>query len=114
MAKSPGEVGDLTVRVDLNLYSRSALQKAVFPFTKTYFVEIRGINDREMDVIFTPKDRLDEWEQLRGNFLNELLDQSLREQIARETEPVRNLILAHALSNIDLIGSETSPLPKEP
>jgi hypothetical protein len=34
------------------------------------------------------------------------LDQSLREIVARESEPVRNLILAHALSRTPFVDPE--------
>jgi His-Xaa-Ser system protein HxsD len=39
-------------------------------------------------------------------FFQELLDQELREKIGQETAPLRNLILAHAFSKIDLIRRE--------
>jgi His-Xaa-Ser system protein HxsD len=35
----------------------------------------------------------------------EVLDQTLRSRIKKETEPVRNLILAHAFSRTGLVGS---------
>ena len=43
---------------------------------------------------------------LAGEFVNLLLDETLREEIGRETEPVRNLILAHALSETALLRPE--------
>ena len=36
-------------------------------------------------------------------FFEELMDQELRESIAEETAPLRNLILAHAFSNLDVV-----------
>lgn len=48
-----------------------------------------------------------------GRFLNELLDQTLREQVQEQTEGVRNLLLAHALSDANLLTEspeETNPL----
>ncbi len=106
--KSQEGVISLHLRIDLNFYSRSVLQKTVMPFTKNCFVEIRSSGETEAEVVFTSKQGPEDWNKLRGMFLNELLDQTLREQVARETESVRNLILAHALSKMDLIGSEAS------
>jgi His-Xaa-Ser system protein HxsD len=83
--------------------------KAVAPFTKNNFVEIRNSTADKAEIIFTAKTESQDEETLRGEFLNELLDQTLREQVARETELVRNLILAHALSKIDLIGTSSPP-----
>ena len=39
-------------------------------------------------------------------FKKEILDQDLRESIKRETEPVRNLVLAQAFSKTNLIKDE--------
>jgi His-Xaa-Ser system protein HxsD len=38
-----------------------------------------------------------------ATFFEELLDQDLRERVAKETEPLRALILAHAFSRTALI-----------
>jgi hypothetical protein len=39
----------------------------------------------------------------------EVIDQTLRVRIARETEPIRNLVFALAFSRTGLVGSETPP-----
>jgi His-Xaa-Ser system protein HxsD len=46
-------------------------------------------------------------DQIAGEFCNELLDQTLREIVARESEPVRNLVLAHALSRTPFADTES-------
>ena len=40
------------------------------------------------------------------NLKKEVLDQDLRQKLKNETEPVRNLILAHAFSKTGLIADE--------
>ena|ERR1700674_3433332 len=40
------------------------------------------------------------------NFKKEVLDQDLRLKLKAETEPIRNLILAHAFSKTGLIADE--------
>ena len=40
------------------------------------------------------------------NFRKEVLDQELRQKLKAETEPIRNLILAHAFSKTGLIADE--------
>ena len=40
------------------------------------------------------------------NFKKEVLDQDLRFKLKAETEPIRNLILAHAFSKTGLIADE--------
>lgn len=44
-------------------------------------------------------------------FLNELLDEELRDQIAKETYAERALIIAHALSRHPVINQELSSAP---
>jgi His-Xaa-Ser system protein HxsD len=48
----------------------------------------------------------DEAERLVAAFRNEVLDQDLRSIIGKETEAVRNAILAYALSKTGLQGGE--------
>jgi His-Xaa-Ser system protein HxsD len=93
------------VEVDLTVYSETALLKATYKFTDCYFVKIDRASEKIAAVAFTPRtNALDA--NIEGNFLNELLDQCLREKISEETLPVRNLIMAHALSKLNLHDSD--------
>ena len=89
------------VAVDLSLYSQTALLKATYKFTDRYFVKIDKASEKVATVSFTPR-TTDQETNLEGMFLNELLDQRLREKINEETLPVRNLIMAYALSNLNI------------
>ena len=48
----------------------------------------------------------DSFAKLIDDFKKEVLDQDLREKLKVETEPVRNLILAHAFSKTGIISHE--------
>ena len=60
---------------------------------------IRELRSRHCKVI---RARVDE-RQLTGDFLNELLDQALRERLEAEFGPVRELIVAQAFSEANML-----------
>lgn len=96
------------VVVDLSLYSLDSIKKACYKFTAKCSISLEKYSLDKLRVIFsfqpdTPNDLKD---RIINDFNNELLDQNLREIVAKETEPVRNLILAHAFSRTSLIEQE--------
>ncbi len=88
----------LKFTVDPEIYGELAVLKATYRFTDRYFIKIE-----KGAVTFTPKGTAID-NNLEGKFFNELLDQRLREKIAQETLPARNLIMAYALSSLDTDG----------
>jgi His-Xaa-Ser system protein HxsD len=78
-------------KIDLGIYSLVALKKAAYKFKKVQILE--------RDKNFAILELGDISEEV---FYKELVDQDLREIIAKETEPVRNLILAQAFSKTSL------------
>ncbi len=98
-----------TVVVDLGLYSRDAIRKVAYKFSGDWYVELASVSDQTINVHFTPKGQGKDRDLVRKEFFNELLDQTLRERIASETLAVRNLIMAHALSKLDLNETPDGP-----
>jgi len=96
----------LLMEVDLEVYGLPALLKVVYKFTDRCFVHLQRRNERVVEVRFRPKGSQVQLDSIAGEFCNEVLDQRLREIVARESEPVRNLVLAHALSRVGLANSE--------
>lgn len=91
--------------IDLSLYSLDSIKKACYKFTDKCSIILEKCNHNKIRVIFSfhpdiPNNLKD---RTIKDFNNEILDQNLREIVARETEPVRNLILAHAFSKTSLI-----------
>lgn len=107
------EIGRVTIKedelvfeVDSDIYPISAVQKTLYWFTDRCFVFLeRRTHDRLAIRIRAKKDGVD-LETTKDEFCNALLDQSLRERVSTETEPLRNLILAHALSKTNLIDPQ--------
>jgi His-Xaa-Ser system protein HxsD len=100
----------LLMEVDLEVYGLAALLKVAQKFTDRCFVHLQRRNEQIIEVRFRSKGSQVPLDSIAGEFCNEVLDQRLREVVARESEPVRNLVLAHALSRVGLANSE----PKAP
>jgi His-Xaa-Ser system protein HxsD len=91
---------EVTVIVDPRVYRISAVKKAAYRMGDRCFVRLDVLADGGMRVGLTAKSDKVAIAALEGEFLNELLDQDLREAIAEETERVRNLLLAQAFSGL--------------
>lgn len=96
----------LYATVDLGVYDMTALLKVVHRFTDRCYLHLQTEADGKVGVRFRSKVAGRDCSPIASEFLNELLDQTLRVHVAAETEPVRNLILAHALSKTALIHPE--------
>lgn len=94
----------MTTRLELDaaVYSLEAVQKAAYRFIDRLTILIsqgQGTVICELDSISGAQIPTDD---VPADFKRELLDQQLRIQIKRETEPTRNLILAYAFSRTGL------------
>lgn len=94
----------MTTRLEFDaaVYSLEAVQKAAYRFIDRLTVLIsqdQGTVVCEVDLVKGVQTPLGD---VLANFKRELLDQQLRLQIKRETEPARNLILAYAFSRTGL------------
>ncbi|WP_092316079.1 His-Xaa-Ser system protein HxsD [Cupriavidus alkaliphilus] len=94
----------MTTRLELDaaVYSLEAVQKAAYRFIDRLTILIsqgQGIVICELDLVVGTQMPIGD---VLADFKRELLDQQLRLQIKRETEPARNLILAYAFSRTGL------------
>ena len=92
---------------DATVYSADAIKKAAYRSIARFAVNIAQ-EGNEFKCSLTFKDSATE-QQIKtylNEFKKEVLDQDLRESIKKETEGVRNLILAHTFSKTGLIKSE--------
>ena len=95
----------LIAQVDLGVYSLSALLRVAYRFTDRCYLHLQREADF-VDVRFRAKAMSRDLDKIAGEFCNELLDQTLREIVSNESEPVRNLVLAHALSRTSFVDPE--------
>lgn len=96
----------LTAQVDVTLYTETALLATTHRFTDRCYVFLERGDGPVVVVRFQAKERGGDLGYVAREFLNALLDQTLREQVQRDTEGVRNLLFAHALSQVSLIRPE--------
>jgi His-Xaa-Ser system protein HxsD len=89
------------------VYSVETIKKAAYRFSDLFSIDIiPRAAEIECVLTFASEQAGDEQERIVAAFKNEVLDQDLRAVVAKETEAIRNAILAHALSKTGLQGSE--------
>lgn len=98
------------IQFDPKIYSLDTIKKASYKFTDRCSFEFQAIAEEKILVsvnfLFSPD--VASQNDIINQIHNEILDQDLRQTVARETEQVRNLILANAFSNTKLIEPNSS------
>ena len=94
-----------------SLYSKAALLKAAYHFTDKFYVYL-DMDDTNYLVALTAKDGIDD-RLVPDEFSNELLAQTVREEILLQTSNIRELILGRAFGStiIDDTPEETTDAP---
>lgn len=82
-----------------------ALQRAAYAVADTMSVDITVAGDRFMCTLY-PRERGADMSALAHHIRAEVIDQTLRLRIGKETEPLRNLIFALAFSQTGLAEDE--------
>jgi His-Xaa-Ser system protein HxsD len=104
------DCGDYELSVSLNLYSLEAVKKTAYKFTDRFGVFLSSSEDDDGKVIVTfnhdNESVRENFDLVYDEFCNELLDQDLRGTVVKQTEGVRNLILAQAFSKTSLLDSD--------
>jgi His-Xaa-Ser system protein HxsD len=97
----------LTARFDCATVGLDALQRAAYAVAGLMTITIE---QREGFYLCTLHPRHDDDpDELAHRLRSEVIDQTLRVRIARETEPVRNLVFALAFSQTGLSATEPPP-----
>ncbi len=94
--------------LELSTYSLTAIKKVCYKFSDTFSIKLEPVASNRLQLTFELLSGVDE-QKLTGlvkEFYVELIDQDLRESIYKETESIRNLILAEAFSKTTLIEAE--------
>jgi len=94
----------IEVFFDINVYKLDVIKNASYRFTDKFSINFRLDSSQVIcELNFLDKKSKEFIDQAVNDFKSEVLDQDLREKISKETETVRNLILAHAFSRTSLI-----------
>lgn len=94
---------EMSLEFDAAIYRLSAIKKAAYKFGDRFHIQPLTVENGWVRVVLKPKGSIENPEFLLGEFCNEVLDQELRESVAVETRPVRDLLLAQAFSATSLI-----------
>jgi His-Xaa-Ser system protein HxsD len=91
----------IVVFLNLKLYSLEAIYGAAYVFLDRAYVYLEEAPKSKVKVTLRSKNRLAEkgLDGLKDEFLNELLNFSLREQISKSNKKIREYIVARALSS---------------
>lgn len=93
---------DYSISIDLNIYNVEAVKRAIYKFADKFSADLKRDAD-SLTISLIPKDQNSfDFENIRAQLLDEILDQDLRATIANETEDIRNVIVAKAFANVDI------------
>lgn len=84
--------------IDTTLYGRDALFQTCYRFTDRCYLFLRLVTPELVEVEFRARTSGANLDQITGDFSNELIDQRLRADIARETRTIREAIVTQAFA----------------
>ncbi len=95
------------VRFSTNVYTLETIKKAAYRLSETCAFEFRiDGDDFVCELLFADSTTNEQIGETERQFRTEVLDQDLRQLIADETAPIRNVILANAFSRSGLQNGE--------
>ena len=99
----------LCYSISTKLYPLPALFRTCYWFTDSCFIYFTPGRDPDTVTLrIAPKESGSDPQAIAGEFLNALLDQTLRHQIAEETAAIRTLVYAQAFAEVE---DFQTPLP---
>lgn len=96
-----------SITIDLSIHPLDVVLRACHGFTANCSVFTRGAGEGQVTVELTPCDDAHAGD-LAGDFANALLDAHLRARIAEETRAIRELLVAQAFCEADLLDRRDS------
>ncbi len=101
--------GGLSITVNLKVYSLEALFRTAYLFTDRCYLFLKVEADPStVEVHFHPIEASIDLLKLSGEFCNELINQRLQAMIASETHTIRELIVAQAFAEADVLDGSAS------
>ena len=99
---SDSSSGRSSITLNTGIYSLEAIHAATYQFTGSYHVLISSNADSSVTVIFEAKDKVRDVSEGLKDFANSLIDHQVRMQLDKTNGNIRDLIVAHAFSPLDL------------
>ena len=103
--------GLINITIDTNIYALETIHVATYQYTERYHILITPNTDHSVTVIFDEKDKGKSEDVIKDlkDFTNSLIDYQVRRQLHKTNGKIRDLIVAHAFSPLD-IKKETKAL----
>jgi His-Xaa-Ser system protein HxsD len=98
--------GSIVIDVDEGMYGSEVVARTCHAFTGRCFA-FMSQGPHSIQVTLSPKTSGDDLRLLAGEFSNALLEQLLRVRIAAETQTIRELLVAQAFCEADLLDRRT-------
>ena len=96
----------LALEVNKELYQKEAILLAAHKFIDRCYITIEPSTEKCINVLFRPKDKNLQLDDLVLEFCNELLDQQVRINVEKSYGNIRDLIVKQAFQPIEDIQSE--------
>jgi len=90
------------ITINTGIYSLEAIHATTYQYTGNYHVLITPNADNSVTVIFEAKDKTKDISDDLKDFANALIDHQVRLQLDKTNGKIRDLIVAHAFSPLDL------------
>ena len=94
--------GRVNITVNTAIYSLDAIHAATYQFTGRYHILITPNVDDLVTVIFEAKDKAKDVINDLKDFADSLIDHQVRVQLDKTNGKIRDLIVKHAFSPLDL------------
>jgi len=88
--------------VDLSIFPEEVVLKACYAFTGRAYLQVSRLSESQVRVEVRPQAGHVLPAALAGEFGNELIDQRIRADLARETAQIREIIVAQAFAEANL------------
>jgi His-Xaa-Ser system protein HxsD len=96
----------LVLDVDLSMYELASVLRACYKLTDRMYAHLARETPGSVQVAILGKKPGEDLDALAGEMCNELLDQQLRTVLAREAAPLREMIVAQAFAEGNLLDPE--------
>ena len=90
---------------DSTIYEKAALLKAAYAFIDEYYIHLEFNASGNYSIQFTPK-LVDMKKDIVERFENELLAQTVRQHVYRETKDLREIMVARAMASSMIVNDD--------
>lgn len=90
------------ITVNIGVYNLEAIHAATYKFTENYHIIVSPGADNWVTVIFEAKSAARDVNEDLKDFADALIDHQVRYQLDKANSKIRDLIVAHAFSPLDL------------